>query len=82
MNVGACGVPDERWGEAGLAVIVLKDGETMTEEEAVQFCDGKLARFKIPKIIRFVEELPMTAAQKIIRKKLREDYLESLKAGA
>lgn len=82
MNVGVCGVPDERWGEAGLAAIVLKDGEIMTEEEAVQFCDGKLARFKIPKIIRFVEELPMTAAQKIIRKKLREDYLESLKAGA
>jgi fatty-acyl-CoA synthase len=75
-------VPDEKWGEAGLAAIVLKVGETMTHEEALQFCVGKLARFKIPRIIRFVEELPMTAAQKIIRKKLREDYLESLKAGA
>jgi fatty-acyl-CoA synthase len=53
----------------------------MTEEEAISFCDGKLARYKIPKVVRFAVELPMTAAQKIVRKKLREDYLASLKAG-
>jgi len=77
LNVGACGIPDQKWGEAGLVCIVLKEGETMTEQEAIRFCDGRLARYKIPKVVRFVDELPMTAAQKIIRRKLREDYLES-----
>ena len=77
LNVGVCGIPDQKWGEAGLVCIVLKEGETMTEQEAIRFCDGRLARYKIPKVVRFVDELPMTAAQKIIRRKLREDYLES-----
>jgi fatty-acyl-CoA synthase len=81
LNVGVCGIPDKKWGEAGLACIVLKDGETMTEEEALHFCDDRLARFKIPKIVKFVNKLPMTAAEKIIRKKLREEYLELEKAG-
>lgn len=81
LNVGVCGIPDQRWGEVGLACIVLKDDETMTEEEALQFCDGRLARYKIPKVVMFVKELPMTAAQKIMRKKLREDYLKSRGSG-
>ena len=81
LNVGVCGIPDEKWGEVGMASIILKDGESMKEAEAIAICDGKLARYKIPKVIRFVDELPMTAAQKIIRKKLREDYLAGLKQG-
>jgi fatty-acyl-CoA synthase len=80
LDVGVCGIPDHKWGEAGLACIVLKNGETMTEEEALQFCDGRLARYKIPKVVRFVNELPINAAQKVIRKKLREDYLEAVAA--
>jgi fatty-acyl-CoA synthase len=75
LNVGVCGIPDPKWGEAGLVCIVLKENETMTEEEALHFCTGRLARYKIPSVVRFVDELPMTAAQKIIRRKLREDYL-------
>jgi fatty-acyl-CoA synthase len=82
LNVGVCGVPDQRWGEVGIASIVLKDGESMTEEEAIAFCDGKLARYKIPRFVIFISELPMNAAQKIIRRKLREDYLAGLKPGA
>lgn len=80
LNVGVCGIPDRKWGEAGLVCIVLKEGETMTEEEAIRFCDGGLARYKIPKVVRFVNELPMTAAQKIKRNKLREDYLKEQEA--
>lgn len=75
LNVGVCGIPDRKWGEVGLACIVLKEGETMTEEEAIACCEGKLARYKIPKVVRFVDELPMNSSQKIIRKKLWEDYL-------
>jgi fatty-acyl-CoA synthase len=81
LNVGVCGIPDEKWGEVGMASIILKDGESMKEAEAIAICDGKLARYKIPKLIRFVDELPMTAAHKIMRKKLREDYLAGLKQG-
>ncbi len=77
LNAGVCGIPDPKWGEAGLVSIVLKEGETMTEEEAIHLCDGRLARYKIPKVVRFVDELPMTASQKIVRRKLREDYLKN-----
>ena len=77
LNVAVVGVPDKKWGEVGVAFIVLKDGETMSEEEALQFGDGKLARYKIPKFVRFVKSLPMTAAQKIMRNKLQKEYLET-----
>ena len=59
--------------------IVLKDGESMGEAEALAFCDGKLARYKMPKLARFVPALPMTAAQKIKRKDLRQAYVEEQK---
>jgi fatty-acyl-CoA synthase len=77
LNVAVVGVPDKKWGEVGVAFIVLKDGENMSEEEALQFCNGKLARYKIPKFVRFVKSLPMTAAQKIMRNRLRKEYLET-----
>jgi fatty-acyl-CoA synthase len=82
LNVGVCGIPDKKWGEVGLACIVLKDGETMTDEEAIAFCDDRLARYKIPRVVCFMKELPMNAAQKIIRKKLKEEYLQTLGTGA
>ena len=76
-DVAVVGVPDEKWGEVGIVFIVFKEGEVMTEEEALEFCEGKIAKYKIPKFATFVRELPMTAAQKIKRYKLREDYLRS-----
>jgi len=75
LNVGVCGIPHEKWGETGLACIVLKTGEHMTEEEIIDFCEGRLARYKIPKIIEFMTDLPINAAQKIDRKKLKNDYM-------
>jgi acyl-CoA synthetase (AMP-forming)/AMP-acid ligase II len=74
-DVALVGVPDEKWGEAGLAFIVLQQGERMTEEEALRFCEERMAKYKIPKSVKFVSELPQTASQKIMRYKLREDYL-------
>jgi fatty-acyl-CoA synthase len=81
LNIGVCGIPDQKWGEVGLACIVLKEGEAMTEDEALNFCTDRLARFKIPKVIKFMDKLPMTAAEKIIRKKLREEHLKKIGAG-
>jgi fatty-acyl-CoA synthase len=74
-DVAVVGIPDARWGEVGMAFIVLQEGERMTEEEALRFCEERMARFKIPKSVKFVKELPQTAAQKIMRYKLREAYL-------
>ncbi len=79
MNVAVVGIPDEKWGEAGIVFIVLKEGETMSEQEALSFCDGRLARYKQPKLARFVAKLPMTAAQKIKRSELKEAYLEEMR---
>ena len=75
LDVAVVGIPDEKWGEVGMVFIVMKNGEEMTEEEALRFCEGKIAKYKIPKHGAFLTELPMTASQKIKRHKLREDYL-------
>ena len=77
LNAAVVGVQDERWGEVGVVFIVLKEGESMTDDEALRFCDGKIARYKMPKHVRFVKDLPMTAAQKIMRNRLRQAYLET-----
>lgn len=66
------GVPDPKWQEVGLALVVVKEGASLTEQEVIDFCQGKLARFKIPKQVRFMKELPRTAAGKVLKRELRE----------
>ncbi|MHA2140795.1 MAG: acyl-CoA synthetase [Candidatus Thorarchaeota archaeon] len=66
------GVPDEKWGEVGKAFIVLRSGESMTDEELRKHFDGRLARYKIPKYYEFREELPKSAAGKILKRELED----------
>jgi long-chain acyl-CoA synthetase len=66
------GVPDKYRGETVKAFIVPKPGETLTEEEVVAFCKEKLAAYKVPKIIEFMDELPKSAIGKILRRELKE----------
>ncbi len=66
------GVPDEKWGEVGKAFIVLREGESMTEDEIRKYFDGKLARYKIPKYYEFREDLPKSAAGKILKRELED----------
>jgi fatty-acyl-CoA synthase len=73
-DCGVIGVPDARWGEVGRAVVVLRPGAGVTEEELLRFLDGKIARFKIPKSVRFTGELPRTGTGKILKKRLRETH--------
>jgi len=68
------GVPDPEWGQQPRAIIVLKEGETATEEEIIEFCKDKLAGFKRPRSVVFVDELPRTSTGKVQRKVLRELY--------
>jgi fatty-acyl-CoA synthase len=64
-------VPDERWGEVGLAYIACHPGETVTEEQVRAYLDGRLARYKIPGYVRVTDELPRTATGKVRRADLR-----------
>lgn len=68
------GVPDPKWGEVGRAVVVVRPGETLTAEEVLAFCDGKLARYKIPKSVVFAPILPRNAMGKVIKAELREQF--------
>ena len=70
------GVPDERWGEVGRAVVVLRDGATAEPTEILGFLDGRLARYKIPKSVVTVDVLPRNAAGKLLRNKIKEEYGE------
>ena len=64
------GVPDERWGEACLAFVVLR--EPATEEELLELCRSRLARYKVPRGVRFVESLPRNALDKVVKSELLE----------
>ena len=74
-DVGVIGIPDERWGEVGMAIVVPKPGEEVTEAKVIEFCRGRLAKYKIPKKVVFTTELPRTATGKILKKELKSKYL-------
>jgi fatty-acyl-CoA synthase len=71
-DVQVIGVPDERYGEIVCAWVVLKPGSELTDHELRSFCDGRIARFKIPQLVRFVDSFPMTVTGKIQKFKMRE----------
>ena len=68
------GVADQEWGQEPRAIVVLKKGETATAEEIMEYCRSKLAGFKRPRSIVFIDLLPRNAMGKVLRKKLREEY--------
>lgn len=73
-DVYVVGIPDEKYGEQILAVIILKDGEGASDNEFREFCKGKIARHKIPKYWEFRKEVPMTASGKVQKYKLVESF--------
>ncbi len=74
-EVAVIGVPDERWGEVVKAVVVLNEGAVASANELIQFCNGRIARYKIPKSIDFSQEqLPKTGPGKIAKRRLRDPY--------
>jgi len=80
--IAVFGVPDERYGEQVAAWIQLHPGESATAEEMRAFCEGKIAHFKVPKLIRFVEEFPMTVTGKVQKFRMREQTVEATRAAA
>lgn len=79
QTVQVFGVPDAKYGEEVCAWIVLKQGISATEAEIRAFCEGQIAHYKIPRYIRFVEELPMTVTGKVQKFVMREKMVAELK---
>ncbi len=74
LDCAVVAVPDERWGEVGAACVVRREGTSLDEKELRVRLDGTLARFKIPKHVRFVDELPRNATGKVRRADLRAQF--------
>ena len=74
VEAAVIGIPDPYWVERVHAVVVLKEGANVTSEEIIDFCKKRIARYKAPKSIEFVESLPKTPSGKILKRELREKY--------
>jgi len=74
LEACAFGVPDEKWQEAVKVAVVLKAGLPATEQEIIEFCKGRLAGYKKPQTIDFMDHLPKNAQGKILRRELRAPY--------
>ncbi len=70
------GQPDEKWGEVGLMIVACKPNQTVSPEELLKFCLGRLAKYKIPKRVEFVDELPYSPYGKVIKAELRKAFVE------
>lgn len=77
-DVYIIGVPDEKYGEELMAWVKVKDNQEITGDEIKKFCDGKIARYKIPRYYKFVDDFPMTVAGKIRKHEMQEVSIKEL----
>jgi fatty-acyl-CoA synthase len=73
-DAAVIGVPDERWGESGMAIVVCGQGKSLDERGIIEYCQQNLARFKVPKSVAFIDELPRNAAGKVLKRTLKEQF--------
>ena len=74
LEVAVIGVPDDRWGEVGLAIVVTQPGSAITLARLTEHAAGQLAKFKLPKHLTVVDELPRNVTMKVARDQLRKDH--------
>jgi len=76
-EVAVIGRPDSRWGEVGLAVVVPRQPGALSAQDVLMFCDGRLARYKIPKAVVFTDILPRNAMGKVVKADLYKRFVQS-----
>jgi acyl-CoA synthetase (AMP-forming)/AMP-acid ligase II len=79
-DAAVIGLPSPKWGEVALAVVVLKKSAAITESELLDWCKGRLAGFKLPKVAVFVAEIPRNPSGKILKRVLREQFKDQVSA--
>ena len=72
LEAAVIGVPDEKWGERPKAFVVLEPGEEASEKELIDHVQSRIARYKAPKAVAFLDELPRTSTGKVPKFELRE----------
>jgi len=77
LEVAVIPQPDPRWGEVGLAVVVPRVPGSLSAEDVLNYCEGKLARYKLPRTIRFAEALPRNAMGKVMKAELIREFVQS-----
>jgi fatty-acyl-CoA synthase len=78
-DVQVVGVPSKAYGEEVMACVIAKEGETISNEEIIEYVKNNLAKYKTPSYVMFIDSFPMNAAGKILKYKLREDAIEKLR---
>jgi O-succinylbenzoate-CoA ligase len=74
LEVAVIGMPSARWGESAAAVVVAKAGSSPSPQALLAFCEGKLARYKIPRVVEWVDEIPRNPTGKVLKRLLRERF--------
>jgi len=79
-DIAVIGVPDESWGEVGVAFVMTKQGVVLPPEDVIGFCDGQLTRYKWPNQVIFTDDFPRTALGKVRKTELKQQYIDKKKS--